>query len=320
MRIDPHVHCRDGKQRYKTTIEEVFRIADRQGVEKIFDMPNTDPPILTTKDVEERLKLVPKSRVNDYFLYIGATANPEQLEEAVRCYNEHPRVIGIKLFAGESVGDLKVIEEDKQRNIYKKLSELAFKGVLAVHCEKEKYMEKDFWDPSHPLTHSWARPKRTEIYSIEDQINFAEEVNFPGILHIVHVSVPESVELIEKARGKKRIDITCGVTPQHIMWSNEMLNMPYGLLYKMNPPLRNKEAVEGLIQKLREGKIDWIETDHAPHASEEKLNYPHLSGYPSLELYKFFVEGFLPRIGVNEELIKRMTYDNIVKTFENKLK
>ena len=245
MRIDPHVHCRDGKQRYKTTIEEVFRIADRQGVEKIFDMPNTDPPILTTKDVEERLKLVPKSRVNDYFLYIGATANPEQLEEAVRCYNEHPRVIGIKLFAGESVGDLKVIEEDKQRNIYKKLSELAFKGVLAVHCEKEKYMEKDFWDYSHPLTHSWVRPKRTEIYSIEDQIKFAEETGFNGTLHIVHVSLPESLELIEEAR-KKGIKITCGVTPHHIMWSNEMLNMPYGLLYKMNPPLRNKEALPAL--------------------------------------------------------------------------
>ena len=58
--IDPHVHCRDGKQAYKETIEHVLKVAQEQGVKKIFDMPNTDPPILYEKDVQERLKLVPE--------------------------------------------------------------------------------------------------------------------------------------------------------------------------------------------------------------------------------------------------------------------
>jgi dihydroorotase len=126
------------------------------------------------------------------------------------------------------------------------------------------------------------------------------------------------MELIEEAR--KEIKITCGVTPHHIIWTDEMLNRPDGLLYKMNPPLRNQESVEKLKKYLLEGKIDWVETDHAPHQVGEKMFPPYMSGYPSLCLYKDFVENFLPSIGVSQELIEKMTYDNIWKVFENKLK
>ena len=64
--IDPHVHCRDGKQAYKSTIKEVFEIAEMQGVKIIFDMPNTDPPVFTRDDVAERLKLVPQKYKKKY--------------------------------------------------------------------------------------------------------------------------------------------------------------------------------------------------------------------------------------------------------------
>jgi dihydroorotase len=316
--IDPHVHCRDGKQAYKETIKHVLEIAEKQGVKKIFDMPNTDPPILFKKDVQERLKLVPKNRKGDYFLYVGATANKRQLEEFTKCYNEYNAVIGIKLYAGKSVGNLAVIGMEEQKKVYRILSELNFKGVIAVHCEKENYLKPELWNPSNPITHSYTRPKKAEIESITDQIKFAREANFKGVLHIVHVSCPESIELIEKAR--KEMKITCGVTPHHILWSNEMLNRPDGLLYKINPPLRDREDVKKLRQCLKEGKIDWIETDHAPHSIGEKLFTPFLSGYPSLYLYKDFVSKFLPNMGVDKKLIKKLTFENIYKIFETKLK
>ena len=316
--IDPHVHCRDGKQAYKETIKHVFEIAQEQGVKKIFDMPNTDPPILFKKDVQERLRLVPENRKGDYFLYIGATANKRQLEEFTKCYNEYNEVIGIKLYAGKSVGNLAVIEEEEQRKIYKTLADLDYGGVLAVHCEKEDYLKPELFDPSNPITHSYARPKKAEIESIKDQIRFAKETNFKGILHIVHISCFESVELVEKARIE--IKITCGTTPHHILWDKEMLNRPDGLLYKMNPPLRDKEDVVKLRQYLKEGRIDWIETDHAPHAIGEKLFMPFLSGYPSLYLYRDFVSKFLPNIGIDKKLIEKLTFENIYKTFETKLK
>lgn len=316
--IDPHVHCRDGKQAYKETIKHVFEIAKKQGVEKIFDMPNTDPPILYEKDVQERLKLVPENRKEDYFLYIGATVNKRQLEGTVRCYDKYNEIIGIKLYAGKSVGDLAVIGTEKQRRVYEILSDLKYKGVIAIHCEKENYLKPELWNPSNPITHSYARPKKAEIEAVNDQIEFAKETNFEGSLHIVHVSCPESVELIDDAR--REIKITCGATPHHILWNNEMLKRPDGLLYKMNPPLRDKEDVAGLRQYLREEKIDWIETDHAPHAIGEKLFPPYLSGYPALYLYRDLIDRILPDMDIDKKLIKKLTFENIYKTFENKLK
>ena len=316
--IDPHTHCRDGKQAYKETIEHVFEIAKKQGVEKIFDMPNTDPPILFEKDVQKRLKFVPDNKKKNYFLYVGATADEDQLKEFVSCYNKYNEVIGIKLYAGKSVGDLAVGDIVKQRMIYKTLSGLGYNGVIAVHCEKESHLKPELWEPLSPITHSYARPKEAEIESVKDQIKFAKEANFKGILHIVHISCPESVDLVEEAR--RVMKITCGATPHHILWDNEILNRPDGLLYKMNPPLRDKEDVVKLRQCLKEGKIDWIETDHAPHAIGEKLFPPYLSGYPSLYLYRDFVDNFLPSIGLDKILIRKLTFENIYRTFENKLK
>ena len=318
MRIDPHVHCRDGRQSYEETIKHVFEIAEKQGVKKIFDMPNTNSPILYKSDIQKRLKLVPKNRKRDYYLYISATANNKQLSEAVKCYDEYNEIIGIKLYAGKSVGNLAVIKIEEQKRVYKILSDLEYKGVIAVHCEKENYLKPKLWNPLKPITHSYARPKEAEIESIKDQIKFAKETNFNGILHICHVSCPESVELIHKAR--REIKITCGVTPHHILWDNNMFKRSDGLLYKTNPPLRDKEDVKKLKQYLKEGKIDWIESDHAPHAIGEKLYPPYLSGYPSLYLYKYFVDKFLPILGIDKKSIKNLTFENIYKTFESKLK
>jgi len=316
--IDPHVHCRDEKQNYKETIRHVFVIAKKQGIEKIFDMPNTDPPILCEKDVQKRLNYVPAAQKNNYFLYIGATADPKQLKEAVACYNKFREVIGIKLYAGSSVGNLSVKDEEAQEKIYKELSKLNYKGVLAVHCEKESYLKPELWDPVKPFSHSYARPKEAEIEAIKDQIKFVQRTNFQGTLHIVHVSCPEAVELVDQARNK--IKITCGVTPHHLLWSNQKLAGPEGLIYKTNPPLRGEKDLKKLRQYLKEGKIDWIETDHAPHALGEKLFPPYLSGYPSLYLYRDLINKFLPSMGIKEELIRKLTFENIYKTFEQKLR
>jgi len=318
MRIDPHVHCRDGKQSYKETIAHAFFVADGQGVQKIFDMPNTDPPITTEDHVKDRLKLVPKDRMVDYYIWIGITPDENQIREAMKCWENYKNVIGIKMFAGKSVGDLTVLKKEDQRKVYKTLAELEYRGAIAVHCEKESLLKSDIWNPSKPITHSKSRPNEAEIESVRDQIELAKEAKFSGTLHICHITCPEAVELVNEAR--KEISVTCGVTPHHALWDEEMQNRPDGLLYKMNPPLRDKKTVEGLRKCLKDGKVDWIETDYAPHQVGEKMFPPYMSGYPSLYLYKDFVDSFLPSIGVNAELIEKMTFGNIWKVFEGKLK
>lgn len=316
-RIDPHVHFRDGRQAYKETIAHGLAVAAAQGVDIVFDMPNTDPPICYRKDVEERLKLVPEKEKGRYYLYLGVTADQQQLSEAVECYDAFPEVIGLKMFAGKSVGNLAIIDEHDQGFVYHGLERLGYKGVLAVHCEKESKMKEREWDPMRPYTHCRARPKEAEIASIKDQIKFADEMGFKGTLHICHVSCAESVGLVQNAR--RRMKITCGVTPHHILWNEDNMRRPDGMLYKMNPPLRAKEDVQALRIRLKDGSIDWIETDHAPHAVGEKLFPPYMSGYPSLYVYKDFLD-ILKVKGMKETQIDAMTRGNIIRTFGSKLK
>lgn len=312
MRIDPHVHLRDEEQNYKETIAHGLTTAKKAGVDYVFDMPNTQRPILTKKDVERRLGHVPEGEKGRYFLYIGATADAAQLKDAANLVEKIKEVIGIKMFAGKSTGTLEITDEAEQRNVYQTLADCGYQGVLAVHCEKESYIT-DTFDSKNPITHATSRPDVAEVESVKDQLRFAKETGFGGTLHICHASTKKSVELVDEAR--KEMKITCGVTPHHLLWDDSRMNDDHGLLYKMNPPLRSKEDVEALRGYLKEGKIDWIETDHAPHTVGEKLYDGYPSGFPSLYLYKELVEEFLPKWGLSEEQIEDITYNNIVKTF-----
>ena len=317
MKIDPHVHFRDSEQNYKETIKHGLETAKQEGIDIVFDMPNTFKPILRKEDVVNRLKLVPETEKQRYYLYIGATSDENQLKEAVKIVNSMKEVIGIKMFAGKSTGDLAILREEDQRKVYEILSENNYEGVLTVHCEKEEHMTNNF-NPNNPISHAQSRPNIAELESIKDQIKFAIEKNFKGNLHICHVSCKDSLVLIEEAR--KKIKITCGVTPHHLFWDESKLNESHGLLYKMNPPLRSKEDVDGLRIGLKQDQIDWIETDHAPHTIGEKLYKGYPSGYPSLYLYKKCVEELLPEIGLSNQQIENLTFNNIKKTFKFEVK
>lgn len=313
MRIDPHVHFRDEEQSHKETIAHGLSLARGQGVDIVFDMPNTAQPIISRLDVERRLALIPLSEKERYFLFIGATADEKQLKEAAELVKNTKEIVGIKLFAGKSVGDLAVTDENSQKKIYEILSEIKYDGVLAVHCEKEKFI-KNIFNPGEPFSHALSRPKIAEIESLRDQIRFAVETGFSGTLHICHISSRESLELVEQARTK--IKITCGVTPHHLMWDENKLKETNGLLYKTNPPLRSEKDVWALRKYLKQGKIDWVETDHAPHAVGEKLFGDYPSGFPSLYLYRRCVEEFLPSLGLSEQEIENLTFGNINKVFK----
>lgn len=314
MRIDPHVHFRDEEQSYKETISHGLKIAKEAGVDIIFDMPNTVRAVINEQRVKERLALVPKGEEDRYYTYIGATKDETQLRNAAELVKNNKRVCGIKLFAGKSVGDLEILNEEDQKKVYEILSAANYLGVIAVHCEKESLMKGTF-DCNTPFTHCIVRPEEAEIESVKDQIKFATESKFKGTLHICHASCKETVKLVNEAKQKGLIKITCAVTPHHLLWNCEKMKEPLGLLYKMNPPLRPEYDVIALRELLKEGKIDWIETDHAPHTIGEKLHSGYLSGYPSLHLYKELIEKILPSWGISNEQIENLTYKNIVKAF-----
>ena len=108
MYIDAHVHLRDFRQSHKETISHGLEVAVDSGVDAVFDMSNTDPPILTRDVVIDRLRVARAANIPSVFygVYMGLTTDPEQIKGAVEAYREFPQVIGMKLYAGHSVRTL----------------------------------------------------------------------------------------------------------------------------------------------------------------------------------------------------------------------
>ena len=321
MYIDCHVHLRDfEKQRHKETIRHGLEVAGDSGVDAVFDMPNTNPSVTTEEIVNERLKLADDNETNVFYaIYIGATANSEQLKRAVELHRKlFPRVCGIKLYAGESVGDLAVINPIEQMMVYGTLAEEGYNGILAVHAEKEDEMNKNIWKYNYPISHCIARPPESEIASVNDQIIMAKYTKFKGKLHIAHISCPEAVDLVVKAKSEG-IDISCGACPHHLFYDWNKMFDEKGILWKMNPPLRPLGYPDRMLENLKDEKIDWIETDHAPHTLEEKTSQNFMSGIPGLPWWPLFAE-YLKRNNFSDDLIKRVTYSNILKRFEIDIK
>lgn len=313
---DGHVHWRDEEQANKATIKDASDLFVSQGFKFVMDMAaNCRPPVLSRKRAMERLELANRTKnpLIDYYLYAGLTADLNQIAEVVKLAQTERQVCGLKLFAGGSLANIGVLLDIyKQWEIYQGLARFDYRKVLAVHCEKEPLFQPKLWDPQAPWTHSLAQPPESEIESVRDQIYYALQSGFKGILHICHVSCPESVELIDKARNY--LKITCGVTPHHILWTDEKLRRKDGLLYKVNPPLRDLRRVEKLRQYLIDGKITWIETDFAPHTKEDKFER-YCSGIANLSLYGKLLNWLHKEGGLSWPDIEKLTYHNIVRTF-----
>ncbi len=320
-RIDTHVHFRDEEQAYKETVAHGLQLATEQGIDIVCDMPNTVRPVTNRERVYERLALVPEDEKGRYFLWVGVTGNPDQIVEAKWCYDNIPEVVGFKHFAGPSVGDLNNTDPDDQRTVWRVSADIGYDGPISNHCEDDDEIDKtpdgkQKWDPANPITHCWARGKLAEKKSVYNQCRYAIRAGFKGLVHIAHISTGDSVHALEFARTNG-LRVSCEVTPHHSMFNNTWMEREDGLLYKMNPPLRCSRDVRKLNQAIKQGKIDCIGTDHAPHTDEEKLNPPYMSGYPAMEIYSHFVDSFLPdELGLTPEQIKAMTCDNPRKLFE----
>jgi len=313
--IDPHVHLRDGEQQHKETIRHGLAVAEAIGLAGVFDMPNTSPPILRRAHILRRLDCADRAGSSVFYgLYCGLTPNPEQIREAVACTREFDQVVGLKLFAGKSTGDLSIPDPASQSIVFKTLADENYSGVLAIHCENEADFKTELWNPENPISHTQARPPIAELNSIKNMIGLANKANFMGILHICHISLPESVKIIETAREKVKFRITCGVTPHHLLLYDEMMNEKNGLLLKMNPPLRSKVARDDLCQMLLNERIDWIETDHAPHRKSEKMEPPYASGIPGFPIIPRLLKRLREK-GASHDLLNRITHQRICDVY-----
>lgn len=301
--IDPHVHLRDWAQAEKETLAHGLMVAKRCGITAVFDMPNTNPPLTSRATIVRRLDEASAldSGVS-YHIWAGLTATKAQVVEAVGLVAEfYPSVVGLKFFAGHSTGNMGLTDEGEQQSVYHWLAEAGYEGVVALHCEKEGLLHPELYDDQDLSTHSKARPPEAEVASVEDQIRLSEDANFQGHLHICHLSTMGALEAVEAARQRGR-RISCGVTPHHLLLNEEDAKNR-GLWAQMNPPLRSESERRALFAATLHGRIDWLETDHAPHTLADKAG--GASGIPGFGGLLLAVKALIDHT-IDEALLKRL--------------
>jgi len=287
--IDSHVHFRDPGQEYKEDFFSGSRAAAAGGVTTVLDMPNNKVPITTVNLLEQKRISARKSIVN-YGFHFGAS--PDNEKEIIKA----KRIAGIKVYMGSTTGNLLVSKEEDIRKVFS-ASNFIGKRII-VHAEdedcmnkyKKKYQDRDKYKTHNtPEIHSKTRPNICAEKAASIAISIARETkNKNGEkanLHIAHMSTREELELVRKSKSSKEdASISCEVTPHHLLL-NEKILKKIGNFGKINPPLRNLEDQQALWQGIKDGLIDIIATDHAPHTIQEKKqdywNAP--SGFPGVQ-------------------------------------
>lgn len=309
--IDPHVHLRDWNQTEKETVAHGLSVAKACGFTHVFDMPNTNPPLTCCKTIRERFALAEGIEGITYHIWAGLTADPGQIAEVVEVYRElYPRVVGLKLFLGQSTGNMGICDYDTLLTVFRTLKALDYRGVVAIHAEKESLLHPERYIPGHFETHSLARPVEAEIESVSDAVSLVEKSGFAGTLHVAHVSTQGAIEEIVKAR--KNMRITMGVTPHHALFTTQDA-ADHSRYLKMNPPLRGEADRRAVFKALMDGTATWIESDHAPHTQEQKEN--GASGIPGFQNMLLLMDA-LQKKGISKDRLHELTYQNAAALFD----
>jgi len=269
--IDPQVHFREPGLEHKEDLFTASCACAKGGVTSFLEMPNTRPLTITQQALDDKLQRAQSKCLVNYGFFIGAT--PENLPDLL---SSKPTP-GIKIFMGSAHGHLLVSQETALEAIFARGDRL-----IAVHAEDQARINerrKEFAGIHDPAVHSQIQDNEAALLATKLALKLSKK--YQRRLHILHMSTAEEAQLL---RQDKPSWVTAEVTPQHLLLNTSAYEK-IGTLAQMNPPLRSPHDNEVLWQALRDGVIDFIATDHAPHTLEEKaLEYPNSpSGMPGVE-------------------------------------
>lgn len=261
--IDAHVHFRDPGPTYKEDWESGSLSAAAGGVTTVVDQPNTNPRTLDARSFELKLDRAKNHSVVDF------------------CINGGPGKIKVLVKQGvAAIGEIFTYEHT-DTELENLLKDVEAAGVLpTVHAEDGRIIKEKtekLLAEIDPDVYSTARPKMAEAAAIEKVLSQVQRA------HICHLSTFQGLDLVKDARkaGKK---VSCEVCPHHLLFNRNDYRKQ-GSFLKMNPPLRDPPDNEALWAGLRDGSIDIIASDHAPHLPEEKKQgiWEASAGVPGVE-------------------------------------
>ena len=259
--VDMHVHLRDPGYEYKGDIETETRAAAKGGFTGVCSMPNTNPATdsgAVVTYVRQRAKAVGKCHV----------------------YPAGAMTKGLKGQALSDMGDMvaagAVAFTDDGRGVqtagmmrrcmdYGKM----FGKVFMSHCQDESLVDKGQVNEGVASTRlgllGW--PAEGEELQIQRDIMLAELTG--ARFHVQHLSTARGVEMVRAAKARG-LQVTCEATPHHMFLTEDAITDAYDTRFKVNPPLRTAEDAAAVIEGVKDGTVDAIVTDHAPHADWEK--------------------------------------------------
>ena len=255
---DVHVHFREPGFSYKETIASGSAAAAHGGYTAVCTMPNLDPVPDSAEHLQVQLDAIERGAAIKVLPY-GAITVGEKGEKLADMEAMSDKVCA---FSDDGKG---VQNDEMMREAMTAAKRLG--KIIAAHCEDNSLL---FGGYIHDGEYAKAHGHRgissaSEYKQIERDLRLAEETGCA--YHVCHISTKESVELIRQAKAHG-VDVTCETAPLYLVLCDE--DMQEDGRFKMNPPLRSREDKEALIEGIKDGTIDMIATDHAPHSAEEK--------------------------------------------------
>lgn len=303
--IDSHVHFREPGLTHKEDIASGSAGAALGGVVGYFEMPNTAPATTTLETLAWKVARARATSWVDFAFYVGATADNT---EHLALLEKAPGACGVKMFLGSSTGDLLVDDLEGQIRVLQS-------GVrrIACHCEDEARLHARKVEfvgataQSHPL---W-RDAECAILSTRRLIELAQRTRRD--VHVLHVSTAEEVEMLSRVRGRATFE----VTPQHLTLAAPGCYDTLGTLAQMNPPIRNSVHQQALWAAVRDGIVDTLGSDHAPHTKDEKSRpWPTSpSGIPGVQTLVPIMLNHVAHGRLSLERFVEMTSANVARVF-----
>jgi len=276
--IDDQVHFRDPGLTEKGDIRSESLAAVHSGVTSTFDMPNVNPNTTTMELLAERNQLGAEKSWTNYSYYFGATET--NLEEIKKL--DPKETCGLKVFMGTSTGTLLVEDDNALEQIFKHcpvtiVTHCEDNDTMKANLEKVKLQNEKIDASFHPIIKDDICCYR----SSSKVINLAKKHG--SDLHVLHLTTEKEIELFDNIATKDK-KITCEVCVHHL-WFDERDYGELGNLIVCNPAIKKESDRNALRKALKEGYIDFVATDHAPHVFEDK-KLPYLeasAGIPLIE-------------------------------------
>ncbi|HEY8066476.1 MAG TPA: dihydroorotase [Methylosinus sp.] len=260
--VDSQVHFREPGLSHKEDLESGSRSAVLGGVTGVFEMPNTSP--LTTGEAELADKVARATdRMHcDFAFWVGGThENAKHAAELERL----PGAAGIKVFMGSSTGSLLLADDE---GIAEVLSHTRRRAAFHSEDEQRLNERKDLRVEGDPRSHPVWRDVETALRATQRLVKIAREKR--ALIHVLHVTTAEEIALLSHHKDLASVE----VTPNHLTLESSAYER-IGTLAQMNPPVREARHRDALWEGLRQGVVDVIGSDHAPHTLEEKAQpYP----------------------------------------------